>query len=294
MMTTRPLTLLLGIALGAGCAANGREETGAADARTVDTVTDRPEDFIGRTVTIRGEMDDVRGPRAFTLGDHDWILGEELLVVAPKQPAGAVWDLKALDDRPVTVTGTVRKLVVAEVEREFDFDLDPEFEIQFRDRPILIADNITPDPSPGDTVSAGGAEDTTATASVVPTASVASPVTDVLLLVPVPGPAALVGKQVRLTDAEVRSRVGDRSLWVGPSHAQQVFVRMDQDAQVTDGSGNAATVDSTDRVSVFGTIQRVPDLEQVQSEWALDSTQSRLVARNEALYVAADSVAVEE
>jgi hypothetical protein len=32
----------------------------------------------------------------------------------------------------------------------------------------------------------------------------------------------------------------------------------------------------------------------VQSEWGLDSTQAKLVARREALYIAADSVTVQE
>ncbi len=187
----------------------------------------------------------------------------------------------------MTVTGTVRKLVVADIEREFDLDLDPEFEVEFRDRPIVIADDITPDISPDDTAAAGGAEETA-------TASTASPVTDVLLLVPVPGPAALVGKEVRLTQAEVRSRVGDQGLWVGPSHAQQVFVRMTDEARVTDGNGNEVTVDPSDRVAISGTIQRVPDRKQVGRFWGLDSTQARLVARNEALYIAADSVTIEE
>jgi hypothetical protein len=197
-------------ALVVGCAGNTREETGAAAAQSVDEVTDQPEDFIGRSVTVRGEMDDVRGLRAFTLEDHDWVFPEELLAVAPKQPAGTVGGLDSLEDKQVTVRGTIRKLVVADVEREFDLDLDPEFELEFRDRPILIAGQITPDPSSEETALTGESPDSVTTVSVV------APITDVLLLVPVPGPADLVGKEARLADAEVRSRVGERGVWVGP------------------------------------------------------------------------------
>lgn len=282
MSVTRTLPWMLASALVVGCAGNTSEETGAATAQPVDEVTDNPEDFIGRSVTVRGEMDDVRGLRAFTLEDHDWVFPEELLVIAPHQPAGAVSGLDTLEDREVTVRGTVRKLVVTDLEREFDFDLDPEFEVEFRDRPILIAEEITPDPSPGETAP-GSTADTAAVSSI----------TDVLLLVPVPGPAELVGKEARLTDAEVRSRAGDRGLWVGPSHTSQVFVRLADDAAVTDTAGSSATVDAGDRIDLSGTVRRVPELAEVQSDWGLDDTQAGLVARREALYIAADSVIIQ-
>lgn len=140
---SRPLLsslLVLGLVLTTGaCARNTETETGAA------RISDNPEAFIGQTVTVRGEVDDIRGVQTFTLNDNDLIADEDLLVIASepltdlvREPAGAALQ----EDDRIRVSGTVRRLVVTDIERELDFDLDPELEVEFRDRPVLVADEV--------------------------------------------------------------------------------------------------------------------------------------------------------
>ena len=54
---------------------------------TIGDITDNPNAFIGQTVTVSGEVEDIVGPRAFTMGDEGFLFGEELLVVGAQGPA---------------------------------------------------------------------------------------------------------------------------------------------------------------------------------------------------------------
>jgi hypothetical protein len=42
----------------------------------------------------------------------------------------------------VQVTGTVREFVVAEIEEEVGIDLDEEVEVEFQDRPVIVAESV--------------------------------------------------------------------------------------------------------------------------------------------------------
>lgn len=63
------------------------------------------------------------------------------LLVITRQPTTAAVNDTWLTER-ATVTGTVRNFVVAEIEREYGFDLQPEIETEFRNKPVLIADSV--------------------------------------------------------------------------------------------------------------------------------------------------------
>ena len=319
--------LMLPLALGA-CAGN-QNETGRA---TVDEVTDQPDNYIGRAVTVTGEIENVQEDRrVFTVEDHDWIFPENLLVVTQRPLSelmpGATADA-IREDNKVRVSGTIHRLVTADMEREYDLDLEREFEVEFQERPILVANSIqltsdqaktterNTDPAAADmnTGETGMVRDTTHPGATVPppadsallerdlpnvppgdtiqdmnrqemsgAGAAGAPVTDVLVIVPLPGPRDLIGKQVHLTAVPVQSQVGERGYWMGPTHTQQVFVRVSQ---------NASNVSLTpgETASVWGTIQPVPSQSQIESEWQLESNLAEKLVRNEALYIKADSV----
>lgn len=102
-----------------------------------------PNNYIGQTVTIAGEVEEVFGPRVFTL-DEETIAGNtDLLVLSPQRPE---LNLEAIDNNwlndGVRVTGTVRAMVVADVEREIGWDLDRNLEVEYNGRPVVIAQSI--------------------------------------------------------------------------------------------------------------------------------------------------------
>ena len=130
--------------------ADDGDDLGVAGA-TIDEITDSPGPFLGQTVTVSGEVDQVLGPRAFTIGGDDFIGEDELLVVGandlpqligrselPGRPAG---ELLAADD-VVQVTGPVRRFDLAAVEREIGFDLDDGLFAEWAGRPAVVARTV--------------------------------------------------------------------------------------------------------------------------------------------------------
>lgn len=113
----------------------------------VAEITDAPDAFIGKTVTVVAEVDDVYGPRAFILEgeDEDSALakgaGEDLLTLVPKVGGFPNVDAQWEDDK-VRVTGVVQRMIVKDVEREIGWELPPNLKSGFRSRPVLIARSV--------------------------------------------------------------------------------------------------------------------------------------------------------
>ena len=91
----------------------------------------------GEHVTVDGKVDHVYGPQVFTMKAP--IFQDDLLVVAPKDLVAEA--LAAPEE--VEVTGTVRKMVVSEVEKEFAVDFDNAVEVKWEERPFLVAESLT-------------------------------------------------------------------------------------------------------------------------------------------------------
>ena len=267
-----------------GCDAKRDAETAAiasAGGPTVDEITDRATPFLGQTVTVTGEVGRIGGPRLFTIEDDDPVGDEHLLVLSARPVTEILADSKdpIADDDEVVVTGTVRRLVITEIERELGFDLQPEYEVEFRDRPVLVATSVR---------KAAGSS------SGSPAASESPPVTDVLVLVPVPGPQELVGRAVQLEGLPVQAVVSDKGFWVGPRRGEQVFIRLKEVSPDGASTEHDVTVRQGQRLTIFGRVELVPPRNEVQSQWGLSPAESKILARSEALYVAADSVRVEK
>jgi hypothetical protein len=103
-------------------------------------IIENPSQFAGQTVTVTGAVEDLFGPRAFTL-DSGLNVGELLVLGAdpfPQVPDNATMRAYVVDDT-ATVTGTVRTLVTAEVERELGWNLEPQIVAKFERQPVLVA-----------------------------------------------------------------------------------------------------------------------------------------------------------
>lgn len=112
---------------------------------------DEPQQYMGRRVSVSGEVEDVLGPRVFKIDERNWIDLERELLVVLDTPLAALVN----EDDPVTVIGTVRRFVDVQFDREWGWiDLDPEVEARIRTRPVLVATSITgTNPDVGLTVS---------------------------------------------------------------------------------------------------------------------------------------------
>jgi hypothetical protein len=111
----------------------------------VADITGAPNAFIGKTVTVVAEIDDVYGPRAFTLDGEGPAPAKGarkgLLTLVPKvggfPGVDAQW--KGAKAR---VTGVVLRMVVKDVEREVGWELPANLKSRFAGGPVLIARSI--------------------------------------------------------------------------------------------------------------------------------------------------------
>lgn len=107
----------------------------------VEDVRDHSDRYMGKTVTLMGEVDEVDGPRAFTLEELDLFFEENILVVSKSDIllAGA----KPAPDDALRVEGTVRKLGDAELSRpEYAQSLSQTALKQWKGKPVIVANEI--------------------------------------------------------------------------------------------------------------------------------------------------------
>jgi hypothetical protein len=103
--------------------------------------------YLGQTVSVREEVEELVGDYAFMLDEDQLFGGEETLIInASGQPVSLVEG----DDTDVQVTGEVRELVLADLEQDYGFDLDNELFVDYENQPVIVAQSIALAPDPDD------------------------------------------------------------------------------------------------------------------------------------------------
>lgn len=112
-------------------------------------LTRDPQQYYGRPIAVTGEVEGIQGTNAFTLEEEQLFGGQDLLVVYPTSIAN---QSAIQDGEEVAVTGELRPFVVADLERDYDFTWDAgiqqQLEAEYRDRPVLVADDVYPSAIP--------------------------------------------------------------------------------------------------------------------------------------------------
>lgn len=100
--------------------------------------------YVGRNISVRGDVEREVGKTAFLIQSDR---GEDVLVInATGQPF--VLPTGNPVSEQIQVTGGVAKLVIADIEREYGLDLDPNLFVEYEDRPVIIAQSIALAPQP--------------------------------------------------------------------------------------------------------------------------------------------------
>jgi hypothetical protein len=98
---------------------------------------------FGQRVTVRAEVEDLLDTHSFTLDEDATLTGADVVVLVP-----AGFDISSLSkDDIVTVTGTVRPYVVADLERDFDWFKGGKIvsmgtKVDYKTRPVVVAESI--------------------------------------------------------------------------------------------------------------------------------------------------------
>ena len=123
--------------------ANPAASPGAAV--SLGTITGNLNNYLGKTVTVEADVQEVFGPRAFTL-DEDYALAggidNDVLVLGAQ-----TGNLERIEDNwlknKVRVTGTVRGVALVEIEREVGWDLDRQIEAELEDvKAVIVASSV--------------------------------------------------------------------------------------------------------------------------------------------------------
>ena len=112
---------------------------------TVGTITGNLDNYVGKAVTVVADVQEVLGPRAFTLDEDDVLAGgidNDMMVLSPQSGS-----LKPIENNwlknKVRVTGVVHKIALVEIEREVGWDLDKKVEAELEDvKAILVATSV--------------------------------------------------------------------------------------------------------------------------------------------------------
>jgi hemin uptake protein HemP len=114
---------------------------------TTEDLSDNLAAYLGQSVTVREEVEEVVGDYAFLLDDDQLFGGEEILIInASGQPV----DLVEGEDTDVQVTGEVRQLILADLEQEYGFDLDNDLFVDYENQPAIVAQSIALAPDADD------------------------------------------------------------------------------------------------------------------------------------------------
>jgi hypothetical protein len=129
------------------CATNDPNAGGPTAQSNVSTeeVAEETNELLGQSVTVRSKVGEKVGVNSFTVTDNELFGNDKVLVI---NASGAPTVLP--EDTELQVTGKVQKFVVADVEREFNLDLEPEVEVEYKDKPVIIAQSIALAPEPGE------------------------------------------------------------------------------------------------------------------------------------------------
>jgi hypothetical protein len=150
--------LVAGAGVAAALAVGSAAQAQTPTEPSVGDIVDEPENWIGRQVTVSDDVTDVIGPRAFQMGEEDFLGlfgGTELLVVGARNLPQWVGndfaesgffdddgDYDELQGAVARANGTVRRFNLAEVERELGVDLDDALFEDFDGDPVLVAQSV--------------------------------------------------------------------------------------------------------------------------------------------------------
>ncbi|HEX6125282.1 MAG TPA: hypothetical protein VFZ23_07895 [Pyrinomonadaceae bacterium] len=258
--------------LAASCGESVSERVEKVGGVTARQVIENPTAYVGKTVTVSGNVEEIHGPQAFNM-DSGVTMGE--LLVVGREPFVGVperGNTAYVVSDVATVTGVVRMLVAAEVEREIGWDLDPEIEAEFNAKPVLIAQNVSFRAGAGRQPEQGE-------------------IVDYLVIVTAPDQRSLVGRRVKFTDVKVQSVIGDRTFYIGPDESQRVLVVLEQEKTPGSPVEGKVDVNAGQTVSFSGVVERMPGVEEAGTRFGRLTSKSELDKfRDQPVFIRTDKV----
>ena len=268
--------LALSLMFTAACGNDSADRAERVGGVTARQIIENPSAYVGKVVTVSGDVEEIFGPRAFEM-DSGLSVGELLVIGREPYPAIPEAGNRAYVVGDVaTVTGLVTMLVTAEVEREVGWDLTPEIEAEYSNKPVLIAQNVLFKPGarsanaaipPTDATDTNTNSNTMNTAANNAGATNGGDITDVAVIINAPDREKLVGKRVNIQGVQVQSVVGDRMFYVGPGNDKGLLVALVEEKTPNTQMEGKVDVNKGQTIALSGTIHRVPNMEEARKQF---------------------------
>lgn len=97
-------------------------------------------EFVGETITLRSTPVQTINSSSFIINDRPGNSQESLLVVNASDVA---FELPINSDKKIEIKGEVRRLVIPEIERDYNLDLPDEDYRNYLKKPVVIAKSIS-------------------------------------------------------------------------------------------------------------------------------------------------------
>lgn len=140
-MTTA--TLAVGLALSPLAAAQdtGMQDDQMPTSLDLNTLEENPGAYVGQRVSVRGEVQEVLGPRVFTLDEENWVDLDGETVVYLQSPRAVSLD----DNDEVRVEGRVQLYTEARANlgNEWGWMNDAAWDADMSERPVIVAASVT-------------------------------------------------------------------------------------------------------------------------------------------------------
>ena len=299
------------------CSDSASERADKVGGVTARQVIENPGAYVGKTVTVSGDVEEIHGPRAFNM-DSGLSAGELLVIGREPFPQVTEAGNRAYVISDVaTVTGTVRMLVAADVEREIGWDLEPQLEAEFNAKPVLIAQNIsfrpnanraatmpadnsanqsaantantTTDTNPNQSTANNQMNQTATNANGTQTAETGS-IIDAGVYASTADKLSLVGKEARLSNLRVVRVVGPRTFTV-PAGSGEMIVMLDEES--ARGVGTQGKIAAGKTLNLTGRFERLQD-EEIKdisnNRFRALTEQERAYLKNTPVFLQADKV----
>ncbi|WP_313934764.1 MULTISPECIES: hypothetical protein [unclassified Nostoc] len=113
----------------------------------VEEVKDKTDQLIGKNVTIRTKPIRLIGPTSFTVRDEKLIEDKDILII---NATGQPFTLPSTNEIPIQITGQVRRFDLAQVNQDYNLDLQPDYYRNYNNQPVIVAKSLALSPVPGE------------------------------------------------------------------------------------------------------------------------------------------------
>ena len=107
---------------------------------SVSEISREKDDLIGKFVTIRSKDIETLGPTSFAVRKKKFFIQSKPVIII--NASGKVFDLPSNKDTEVQVTGTVRKLDIPKLEKEFSLRLQDKVYEDYKNETAIVAQHI--------------------------------------------------------------------------------------------------------------------------------------------------------